>query len=289
MNRAEPRKAWLLVFWLSCLTCTAPAHAEAARLSWHANWRRVSGLEYGLTGTAAAATLLLYFAVPDASEPRWLGGVVGDAPVRNAFRLRAPEARDLARSASDLTALSMVAWAVAVDSLTVPLARRSTDVAAQLSALDAEALSISSLISTAIFKAAARGRPSFADCQRDPSFDPLCGRRSNESFPSGHASVAFTAAGLSCAHHLHLALYANRDADVLACVGMLTLAAATGTLRVLGDRHHASDVWFGALLGFAVGYGMPTLFHYGRVQTDSQAAATQPLGAGFVPTISGIF
>jgi membrane-associated phospholipid phosphatase len=163
-------------------------------------------------------------------------------------------------------------------------------VAGQLSALDAEALSFSSLFSTLIFKATARARPSYAECQRDPSFDPLCGTRSNESFPSGHANLAFTAAGLSCAHHLHLALYGERAADVLACAGTLTLAAATGTLRVLGDRHHATDVWFGALLGFAVGYGMPTLLHYGRVKSDSgSTAAAQPLTVGLGPTLSGTF
>ena len=89
---------------------------------------------------------------------------------------------------------------------------------------------------------------------------------------------------------MHAALYANSVADALACAGTITLAASTGTLRVLGDRHYASDVVVGAVVGFAVGYGVPTLFHYGKVDKSSQTAqALEPLGAGVGPTISGSF
>ena len=156
--------------------------------------------------------------------------------------------------------------------------------------MNAESFALSSLITTVIFKVAARARPPYADCLRAPSFDPLCKSHANESFPSGHTSVSFTAAGLSCAHHLHAMLYGNRLADALACAGTITLAASTGTLRVLGDRHYATDVWLGAIVGFAVGYGVPTLFHYGKVDQNAQSAqALEPLGAGLGPTIGGTF
>jgi membrane-associated phospholipid phosphatase len=89
---------------------------------------------------------------------------------------------------------------------------------------------------------------------------------------------------------LHAALYGSPLADSLACAGTITLAASTGTLRVLGDRHYASDVAVGAIIGFAVGYGVPTLFHYGKVDKGAQSAqALEPLGAGLGPTISGTF
>jgi membrane-associated phospholipid phosphatase len=112
------------------------------------------------------------------------------------------------------------------------------------------------------------------------------------SFPSGHTNNAFTAAGLSCAHHLHLPIYGDRTADVLACAGNIVLAATTGSLRVLGDRHYATDVWVGAMIGFGVGYAFPTLLHYGKVHADSgNASAMQPLAPSVPlgPSISGTF
>ena len=30
----------------------------------------------------------------------------------------------------------------------------------------------------------------------------------------------------------------------------------------MGDRHHATDVIVGSLVGFGIGYGVPTLLHY---------------------------
>jgi len=91
---------------------------------------------------------------------------------------------------------------------------------------------------------------------------------------------------------LHLAIYGSTLADTLACVGMIGLATSTSALRVMGDRHYASDVWAGALLGFTVGYGMPTLLHYGKAGGDAQASLViAPVSTGFpfVPTISGTF
>jgi membrane-associated phospholipid phosphatase len=290
VSRAPRHKALTLALAVFCLVLTPQARAEASRLTWNPAWSRFRPVEYGVTVGAAAGTFALYFAVPDANEPRWVGGVLLDDTLRRALRLRSPDARDRARTASDITALSTLVWAVGVDSVAVPLLRHGSDVAGQLGAMDAEAFALSSLVTTLIFKAVARARPSYADCLRDPSFDPLCKTRTNESFPSGHTDVSFTAAGLSCAHHLHAAPYGSPLADALACAGTITLAASTGTLRVLGDRHYASDVWLGAVLGFAVGYGVPTLFHYGKVNSDSQSAqALEPLGAGLGPTVSGTF
>ena len=290
MSHAPPRRALTLAFLALGLALAPRARADDSRLSWNPRWTRFQPVEYGVTGVAAASTFMLYFAVPDASQPRWLGSVLLDDSLRDALRLRSPEARDDARAASDLAALSTVVWAVGVDSLVVPVARHSASVAGQLTAMDAESFALSSLITTVIFKATARARPSYADCQRDSAFDPLCKTRTVESFPSGHSAVSLTAAGLSCAHHLHAGLYGNPFADALACAGTITLAASTGTLRVLADRHYASDVVVGAMIGFAVGYGVPTLFHYGKVdKASSSTQALEPLGSSLGPTVSGTF
>jgi membrane-associated phospholipid phosphatase len=271
---------------------TSNARAQTSDFGWDPRWPKFRPSEYVLTGVTGSAALVLYFGVRDARAPRRTGGMLFDDYFRDGLRLRAPGSRDLARTISDWTALSAVGWAIAVDSLVVPIARGSTELSGQMLLMDAEAFSVSTLITTLIFKTVARARPSYADCERDPNYDPLCKLHPTGSFPSGHTNTAFTAAGLSCAHHLHVSLYGNQLADALACAGTLTLAAATGTLRIAGDRHYTTDVLVGALFGFGVGYGLPVLLHYGRASNDTgPESATQPLErvVPLGPMISGTF
>ena len=270
----------------------AQAQAQTTDFGWDPSWPKFRPAEYVLTGVAGSAALVLYFGMHDARAPRLTGGVLFDDYFRDALRLRPAAQRDIARTISDWTAISALTWATAVDSLIVPIARGSTELSGQMLLMDAEAFSFSTLITTLIFKTVARARPSYIDCERDAKYDPLCKLHPMGSFPSGHTNTAFTGAGLSCAHHLHVPLYGNHLADVLACAGTLTLAATTGTLRIAGDRHYLTDVLVGAMIGFAVGYGMPTLLHYGRGQSDAAAStATQPLGTTvpIAPAISGVF
>jgi membrane-associated phospholipid phosphatase len=290
--------SWRSRIATGCVTLTlglawAPhAPAQESGLAWDPSWEKFRPAEYVLTGLAGSAALVLYFGMHDARTPRLTGGVLFDEYFRDTLRLRPPGQRDIARTVSDWTAISAMTWAIAVDSLVVPVARGSTELSGQMLLMDAEAFAFSTLITTLIFKTVARARPSYLECERDPKYDPLCKLHPTGSFPSGHTNTAFTAAGLSCAHHSHVPLYGDRLADVLACAGTLTLAAATGTLRVVGDRHYATDVLVGAMIGFGVGYGMPTLLHYGKAQTDAPAStAMQPLGTTMpiVPTISGVF
>jgi membrane-associated phospholipid phosphatase len=296
VSSAARRAACASALLSACFTLTSPVRAEALQyqrpFGWEPNWRRVSAPEFVLTGAAGIAALTIYLEVPDAREPHWTGGIFLDEILRDDFRATTPEGRHIARSASDITALSAMGWAVGIDSIIVPMVRHSPDMAGQLTAMDAEGFAFSLLISTVIFKLVGRARPSYSDCHHNPLFEPLCNSSVTASFPSGHTTASFTAAGLSCAHHLHTGLYGSQLADSLACAGAITLAAATGTLRVVGDRHYATDVWAGAAIGFAVGYGLPTLLHYGKVHDETQTAQTaQPLTASmpFGPTFGGTF
>jgi membrane-associated phospholipid phosphatase len=289
---ALTRLCVLLVGLLVCQRARADAAKEAGRLEWNPAWPKFRTSEYAITGLAGAASLGVFFLVSSPEKPHWVGGILLDDTLRAELRLRTPEQRDAARTASNWTALSTVVWAVGVDSIVVPIARSKAEVAQQLVSMDAEAFAVSTLITNTMFKIVGRARPPYEACQRDPNFDPLCRSGATASFPSGHTNIAFTAAGLSCAHHLHLALYGSTLADTLACASTISLAAATGSLRVLGDRHYATDVWLGAIVGFAVGYGMPTLLHYGKASNSAQTSqALQPAPAGFPlgPTISGTF
>src|SRR5262249_20350757 len=100
-----------------------------------------------------------------------------------------------------------------------------------------------------------RARPMAAECDRDPSYDRRCGDtgKLNASNLSGHTALAFTGAGLTCVHHLHLPLYGGGAADVMACVASTIVATSSGVLGVLPDHHYATDVILGAALGLASG------------------------------------
>ena len=96
------------------------------------------------------------------------------------------------------------------------------------------------------------------------------------SFPRGHTYSGFVGAGLSCAFHEHLNLFANEWYDSVTCAALLATATATGVLRMGADKHYASDVVVGAALGVTVGYLLPTTLHVAKVYArgrESIAAA----------------
>jgi membrane-associated phospholipid phosphatase len=234
-------------------------------LSWKSDWPKFRPVEYVLTGVIGAASIGAFLLWKPPEQPHWTGGILFDEGARNALRLRSPDALKNIRRLSDVTALSSVVLVLGVDSILVPMIRSKSDIALQLVLMDAEAFAYSTLITTTTFNVSGRARPSYAECQRNPDFDELCNSGPTSSFPSGHGNASATAAGLSCAHHTHLALYGNKIADAIACGTTVGLALATSTFRVLGDRHYVSDVFVGSALGFGIGYAVPTLLHY----TDS--------------------
>lgn len=101
----------------------------------------------------------------------------------------------------------------------------------------------------------------------------------NLSFLSGHTALAFsiaTATGtIAHRHHYH------HEAAIWA-VGM-GLAATTAYLRVAADKHYATDVLAGGVLGAAGGILVPRI-------TGGLAAAVAPVeGGGGVALVSGRF
>lgn len=96
--------------------------------------------------------------------------------------------------------------------------------------------------------------------------------------------MAFAGASLICAHRARLEIF-TKAADVATCAAAYVTAAATAALRMSGDMHNASDVIVGAVIGTAIGLGIPAL-HYRR--RDHKAAgkpmdydiAVYPTGMG---------
>jgi membrane-associated phospholipid phosphatase len=274
------------------LATSTPASAQSAprdpsALTW--DYPTFRPAEYVATGALGVAAIGAFLTLKAQDSPRWTGGILFDDAARDALRLRSPGARDAVRSASDVTAITSVVLVAAVDSLAVPLLRDRPGVAWQMLLVNAESFAASSLAATTTYDLVGRARPSYADCQKNPAFDPLCDTAPTTSFFSGHTTVAFTAAGLSCAHHAYLHLYGDATADALACGGMLTLAATTGTFRVLGDRHYATDVLTGGLVGFGLGYAAPVLLHYAQRDDAVARLAITPTPGGLGLSLGGSF
>ena len=254
---------------LACAACAGPDASTSAKtpssgLHWDEERPRFRPVEYAVTTAVAPFSIGAYFAFPDQAQPHWVGGIVFDDAARDALRVRSPDGLRAVWTLADGTGVLLVALSVGLDSVVVPLLRGSSDVAWQLLMMDAESFTLSSLLAITLYDTVGRARPYYQDCQRNDGSVPSieCQGSSTASFPSGHINEAFTAAGLSCAHHLFGHVYGNRIADDVACGRDLALATTEGMLRVLGDRHYVSDVIIGGSLGFAFGFAMPVLLHY---------------------------
>lgn len=79
----------------------------------------------------------------------------------------------------------------------------------------------------------------------------------NKSFCSGHTAVAFSVAAANS--YIFSKYYPDSKWKVPVIAASYSLAALTGVLRVASGEHFASDVLVGALLGTALGYGIPAL------------------------------
>jgi membrane-associated phospholipid phosphatase len=232
----------------------------------------------------------MYFLVRAQSQPHWVGGILFDNAVRNALRVHSASALQTVWAISDGLDAGLAVLTVGVDSLAVPALRGAPDVSLQLGLMDAEAFAFSSVVGIGLYDSVGRARPSYEDCQHNPGFVG-CDVSPTASFPSGHTVEAFTAAGVSCANHMHLPLYGSGFWDALACGRDVFLATGEGMLRIIGDRHYATDVLAAAAIGFGFGYGVPTLLHYavpGRQRTVSWTISPSA-GANPGLSLSGLF
>jgi membrane-associated phospholipid phosphatase len=264
--------------------------AEDTSLRWNEDYTRFRPVEYPVTGAVGGAAIAMYIWLPPTLQPHWTGGILFDDSVRDAIRMRTPSSLLAVQQASDVIDMSLVVLTVGIDSFAIPLLRGSSDVAVQLSLMDAEAFAFSSIVTFSMYDSIGRARPLWGDCQRNPSgFD--CRGSLTASFPSGHVDEAFTSAGVSCAHHAYVPIYGSRLLDTLACVRDLTLATSDAVLRMMGDRHYLTDVLSGGALGFAFGYGMPVLLHY-RVpwaRTTASWTLAPMMGAQLGAVLGGSF
>lgn len=97
----------------------------------------------------------------------------------------------------------------------------------------------------------------------------------NLSFYSGHTSLAFALVGSAGA----VAQMRGYDHGWLVWPVGGVLAASVGYLRIGADKHYFTDVATGALLGGAIGVGIPYLLH--APSDDDEGESSTPIQAGF--------
>jgi len=107
--------------------------------------------------------------------------------------------------------------------------------------LAAESFAAANAASLAVKVIAGRARP-YAQ-EGKSSFTPFTTKTGHTSFPSGHATSAFSVASV----------FAARSKNPAAGIIAYSLASGVALQRVYGDKHWASDVFAGAALGTIVG------------------------------------
>ncbi len=280
-----------LCLLLSVITCVQRAQAdEPAAIEWR--WRRHHPVDYVATGVFAAAGIVTE-ALPARDTPRWVGPVGVDRSFRDAFVLTSFDDRRIAARISDMTLAALVTYRLVDTALVTWAGHRSGDAAWQMAAIDLQAMAFSLGLTNVTKRTFERERPAGTACRTDKGYDQRCTEQSSDgSFYSGHASLAFTAAGLACVHHLNMPLYGG-DGDVLACVASALAATSVAFERVLADRHYLSDVLLGSAVGVFSGAVMPFLSFYAHPQNHddlvSWSVAPMPTPYGGGVSLRGLF
>jgi hypothetical protein len=213
-----------------------------------------------------------------------------DAAVRDALRPDSFQVRQAWRDTSDVLLSFNVSYPLLGDALVnASWYRASPDVATQLALIDTEAYVLTLGIQQGFANFVGRQRPHGAVCGTDelPENTAACEVRDRyRSFFSGHTSLSFTAAALTCTHHRHLPLHGPQS-NWIPCVTGVALATATGTLRIVGDRHYFTDVMTGAAVGSLVGWAVPYL-HYRLPPRPTRDAHSRNLRLLLLPTPGGV-
>jgi membrane-associated phospholipid phosphatase len=249
-------------------------------------WSRFATADYLVTGVGGALTLTTAIVQPR-SVHSITGGILFDNAARNALRAHSLPARYQFRDASDVGLSLSVTWPFFADSLTTAWwYRGSRDVAEEMALVDLETLAVAGAIQGATNVLVSRERPYGRSCgSSELPADAIDCESSQHyrSFFSGHATFSFAGAALICVDHFEHDLLGS-PWDALSCAGGYAVAATTSTFRVVSDMHYASDVILGALVGTAVGYGVP-LLHYRQARAERAASDLRLM---VVPSAGGI-
>jgi len=307
MARASAGRFGPGIFFLAVLLALPhPALAEPAegaedgpvmsgtKLRW--DYPNFNTAQWVTTGLFSALAITMELVGP--RETKLRSTFLFDDAARDAMKVEALQDQRTVQSISDALLTLITAYPYLVDSLVVAAwYRRSPSAAWQMALINTQVMAVTLGLTSVAKSMVSRERPYADTCgnERRESLHDCDGRTRYTSFFSGHTSVAFASAGLICMHHMYLDLYGKRAADIGACAAGLGVAAATGVLRMVGDKHYMTDVLAGAAVGSLVGFGLPWVLHYrhgkrgGARTRDGGAVDAQlvPLANGLA--ISGLF
>jgi membrane-associated phospholipid phosphatase len=263
-------------------------------LAWNPDWPRFRTSELVFT-SIMAVTSVASLAIPT-SETRWTAADSNafDRGARDVFLPDSQDAQNGARDASDVL-IALMYNQLAVDSVLVAWwGYGNMDTAWQLALIDLQSLALTAAVTNVVKSVASRERPYGPALCEGPEAEQIAdctGSRRYRSFFSGHASSAFTVAGLMCMHHAHLPLYGGGAIEGVTCAASLGAAAATSMTRVMSDQHNMTDVLTGAAVGSLSGFMLPWLLHYrgGALETSAEEEPDERsvLQIRFVPTPTG--
>jgi membrane-associated phospholipid phosphatase len=228
----------LACWWCAATLAALPAAAQNATPHYTAGWRDVAVTAGGLLVAGAGAVARPPVATCAPCAAAGLPGIDRGVLGWNS---------SAARSASTV-ALIAGAGATALGALSGMEPARARGNAVVL----AEAVSWTSAATEWLKVGVHRARPAlYRSGAPAAAGDP----DNRESFPSGHTSVAFAAASAYTTLAIRQQLPHARRNGVLLFLG----ATGVGVLRVVGGRHFPTDVFAGAVLGTAVGWGTARL------------------------------
>lgn len=271
-----------------------PERGEGSPRAWNPTWRKFGTANYVLTGAAIVGSASASF-VPDPDTP-WRGRNELDEWGRRTISVESYEQGQWAQDTSDLLLSLNMAFPLLVDSLIVSYwYRRSPEVAGQTALIAVEAMALGSMVQGFTAAGAARERPYGRDCGTKVDADlPECTTNVRyRSFFSGHTTLGFASAGVTCTNHAVHRLFGDPLADGLTCGATLATASAVGLLRIVSQKHYVTDVLTGAAVGTASGLGIPWLLHYGPLASVTSNPETGmswtviPLDNGLA--VGGIF
>jgi membrane-associated phospholipid phosphatase len=206
----------------------------------------------------ASATFVCATARAEPSA-KWHGGVLVDSSVRSALRAETKEQRSFANDESNALLYSMVA----LPSVNAAMNAPNVGDAAALMAVNAETFGVTFALVSLIKAVTKRERPYAsaaglsAYCVEHPTTSE-CKNDRNASFFSGHSATAFAGAGLVCMQQME---FGARFGSV-GCGAAMTIAGATALLRIIADKHYATDTLVGALVGVGTGMLLPYVMHF---------------------------
>ncbi|HMA96886.1 MAG TPA: phosphatase PAP2 family protein, partial [Polyangiaceae bacterium] len=136
----------------------------------------------------------------------------------------------------------------------------------------AQATMLSVNVGQGIKLATARQRPD-VHAGSESNRDQQASTEDNLSFYSGHTSVAFA---LAAASGTVATMRGYRMAPLVWTVGE-TVAVVSGYFRIAADRHYATDVLAGAVMGSFVGFAVPYFLHGPVSDSSSVAISVSPM------------